>query len=103
VLITGGLDASGNPVATAEVYRGPPIQKTTPALTWTTPASIAHATPLGSAQLNATANVPGTFVYNPPAGTILAAGSQTLTATFTPTDIIRYTAATASVTLTVTP
>src|SRR5439155_67349 len=87
VLITGGLDASGNPVATSEVYSGPPVQKTTPVLTWTAPAAIAHATPLGSAQLNATANVPGTFTYSPPVGTLLAAGSQTLSVTFVPTDI----------------
>lgn len=103
VLITGGLDASGNPVATTEVYRGPPIQKTTPVITWATPAAITHATPLGSAQLNANANVPGTFVYGPPAGTILGVGSQKLTVTFTPSDTIHYTTATATVTLTVTP
>lgn len=103
VLITGGLDASGNPVATADVYRGPPVQKTTPVITWPTPAAITHATPLGGPQLNATANVPGTFVYGPPAGTILAVGSQKLTVTFTPTDTIHYTIATATVTLTVTP
>ncbi len=103
VLITGGLDARGNPVATAEIYRGPPIQKTTPVLTWATPAPIAHSTPLGSAQLNATANVPGTFTYMPMAGTVLAAGSQTLSVLFTPTDTIHYTTETATVMLTVTP
>jgi len=103
VLITGGLDTSGNPVATSEVYRGPPVQKTTPVLTWTSPAAIAHATPLGSVQLNATANVPGTFTYGPPAGTLLAAGSQTLRVTFLPVDTVHYTTATATVTLTVTP
>jgi len=103
VLITGGLDAAGNPVATSEVYRGPPVQKTTPVLTWPTPAAIAHATPLGSGQLNATANVPGTFTYSPPAGTLLAAGSEKLTATFVPADTVHYTTGIATVTLTVTP
>jgi hypothetical protein len=103
VLITGGLDASGNPVATSEIYRGPPAQKATPVLTWPTPAAIPHTTPLGSGQLNATANVPGTFTYSPPAGTLLAAGSQKLTVTFVPTDTVRYSTATATVTLTVTP
>jgi hypothetical protein len=103
VLITGGLDANGNPVATTEIYRGPPIQKTTPVLTWPTPAPIAHSTPLSSTQLNATSNVPGALTYSPPAGTVLAAGSQTLSVLFTPTDTIHYTTATATVTLTVTP
>ena len=32
---------------------------------------------------------PWTFVYAPPAGTVLAAGMQNLTATFTPTDYCR--------------
>jgi Glucodextranase, domain B/Bacterial Ig-like domain/Bacterial Ig domain/Bacterial Ig-like domain (group 2) len=103
VLITGGLDASGIPVATTEVYRGPPVQKATPILTWPTPAAIAHATPLGAGQLNATANVPGSFTYTPPAGTLLIVGSQTLSVTFVPTDTVHYTNATATVTLAVTP
>ncbi|HXL77453.1 MAG TPA: putative Ig domain-containing protein [Candidatus Eisenbacteria bacterium] len=103
VLITGGVDASGNPVPTSEVYRGPPIQKIAPILTWATPLSIAHGTPLGSPQLDASANVPGTFTYSPPSGTVLAAGSQTLSVTFLPTDTVHYTTATATVTLTVTP
>ena len=33
----------------------------TPAITWSTPAGITFPTPLGAAQLNATANVPGSF------------------------------------------
>jgi hypothetical protein len=104
VLVVGGLDASGNPVATAEIYHGPPIQKTTPVLTWPTPAAIAHGTPLSASQLNASANVPGgSFTYTPPAGTVLSAGSQTLSVLFTPTDTVHYTTATATVTLTVTP
>ena len=71
-------------------------------LNWTSPASITYGTPLGSAQLNATANVPGTFSYTPASGAVLTAGSQTLSVTFTPTDTADYTTATASVTLTVT-
>ena len=51
--------------------------------------------------MNATANVPGIFSYNPPVGTILATGSQTLTAVFTPTNTTDYTSTTATVTLTV--
>jgi hypothetical protein len=40
--------------------------------------------------LNATASVPGTFVYSPVAGTVLSAGIQTLSVTFTPTDTTHY-------------
>jgi hypothetical protein len=71
-------------------------------LTWTTPASITYGTALGAGQLDATANVPGTFVYNPTAGTVLAAGSKTLTVTFSPSNSALYTGATTSVALTVT-
>jgi hypothetical protein len=51
--------------------------------------------------LNATSTVPGTFTYLPAAGTVLNAGAQTLTASFTPTDLTDYATATASVGLTV--
>lgn len=71
----------------------------TPVITWPTPAAINFGTPLSSKQLDATANVPGTFVYSPKAGTILKAGSQTLSVTFTPTDTKDYTTATATVKL----
>jgi hypothetical protein len=54
-------------------------------LTWPTPADIVYGAPLGAAQLNATANVAGTFSYSPPVGTVLPIGnSQVLSATFTP-------------------
>ncbi len=73
----------------------------TPTLTWPTPAAIIYGTPLSGTQLNATANVPGTFVYTPPVGTILNAGAQTLSVTFTPSDTANYNTATATVRLTV--
>jgi hypothetical protein len=67
------------------------IPRTTPTITWSNPASIVFGTALGAAQFDATANVPGTFTYSPPAGTVLRAGSgQTLSVLFTPTDTIRY-------------
>jgi hypothetical protein len=73
-----------------------------PVISWASPAAIAHGTPLGAAQLNATANVPGTLVYTPPPGTILPVGSgQTLSVTFTPTDTTNYTSALAQVAITV--
>ena len=76
---------------------------TTPVLTWATPASVVAGTALGATQLNASANVPGTFAYSPTAGAVLAAGTQTLATTFTPTDTANYTTATKTVSLVVTP
>lgn len=63
----------------------------TPVITWPKPADITYGTALSATQLNATANVPGTFVYNPPAGTVLAAAAiQPLSVTFTPSDLVHY-------------
>ena len=63
------------------------ILHATAVLDWPVPQTIVYGTPLGQAQLNATANVPGTFTYSPAAGTVLNAGAaQVLTATFTPAD-----------------
>ena len=79
------------------------VTKAMPAITWAgSGASIVYGTPLSSAQLNATANVPGTFTYNTGAGTVLTAGTHTITATFTPTDIADYTIATATLSIVVT-
>ena len=77
------------------------VNQATPVITWATPAGITYGTPLSSTQLNATANVPGTFAYLPPAGTVLGAGAQTLAVTFTPTDTTNYTQATTQVSLVV--
>ena len=78
------------------------VNKATPAITWATPAAITYGTALSSTQLTASSgNVGGTFVYNPPAGTIPATGTDTLSATFTPTDTTDYTTATQTVSLTV--
>jgi hypothetical protein len=77
------------------------IGKATPTITWATPAAITYGTALGSKQLDATASVAGSFAYSPAAGTVLPAGSQKLSATFTPTDAADYTTATTSVNITV--
>lgn len=92
-------DLVGNASSSAVTYS---VGQATPTITWPTPAPISFGTPLSSIQLNATTSVPGTFVYTPPAGTVLAAGSQTLSVAFTPTDLVDYTAASAQVTLLVT-
>lgn len=89
----GGSSKSNTP--------GSPGSKTTPSITWAQPTPITYPAPLGSTQLNASANVQGMFAYNPPAGTVLSPGSQKLSVTFTPTDTTTYTTATDSVTLTV--
>ncbi|MDR3752059.1 MAG: Ig-like domain repeat protein [Terracidiphilus sp.] len=75
------------------------VQKLTPVITWNTPATIIYGTALSTAQLNATASVPGTYVYTPAIGNVPAVGSNTLSVTFTPNDSVNYTTATAIVTL----
>ncbi|MEA2240161.1 MAG: hypothetical protein QOC81_4885 [Thermoanaerobaculia bacterium] len=77
------------------------VRKATPSIAWPAPAAIAYGTALSANQLNATANVDGTFAYNPAAGTILHAGTQQLQAVFTPSDGQDYENATGTVTLTV--
>ena len=77
------------------------VGKATPAITWATPTAITYGTPLSTTQLNATANVPGTFIYTPPLGTVLASGSQLLSTTFTPSDNTDYTTAPQTVMLTI--
>jgi alpha-tubulin suppressor-like RCC1 family protein/sugar lactone lactonase YvrE len=79
------------------------VTPATPEVTWTTPAPIAYGTLLSAAQLTATASVPGTFAYTPPAGTMLAAGPHTLSVIFSPSDAANYTPSAASVTLVVLP
>ncbi len=78
------------------------VTKGTPSLTWTRPADIADGTPLGKMQLDAVANVPGTFTYTPAAGTILPLGkSEILSVTFTPTDTTDYASVTTTTTINV--
>jgi hypothetical protein len=86
---------------TANVTIMPAGSSNVPTITWSTPAAVPYGTALGNTQLNATANVAGTFAYTPATGTVLTAGTQTLSATFTPSDTKTYSAATASVQLSV--
>jgi hypothetical protein len=78
------------------------IDKARPILSWPPPAPVVEGTLLTATQLNATANVPGTFVYSPPLGTVLTA-TQQLSVAFTPADSVNYNGATAAVTITVEP
>ncbi len=102
-VITSSSAASAAPQtlsATAQVTISEASQGTTPSITWNTPAAITYGTALSGTQLNASANVPGSFSYTPAAGTVLAAGTQTLSTVFTPSDS-SYSSATSTVSLTV--
>ena len=62
-----------------------------PDITWNEPADIIYGTPLSSLQLNATAEIPGSFVYIPDMGCVLNAGAdQKLFARFLPGDTSTY-------------
>ena len=70
--------------------------KVVPTIVWANQPDIVYGTPLSSAQLNATASIPGTFTYSPPAGTILRVGNgQTLSVVFRPYDTTVFTDASA--------
>ncbi len=75
------------------------LQKANPIITWNNPLAITFPTPISATQLNATANVSGSFVYNPLTGTVLNAGSQSLGTTFTPTDLANFNVVTSSVSI----
>ena len=86
-----------NPVIATQTIT---IDKADPVITWANPAAIINPAPLTATQLNASANVPGNFVYTPAAGTVLNVGlGQTLSTAFTPTDISNYNTATAAATI----
>ena len=77
------------------------VSMATPTVHWATPLPITYGRTLSTTQLNAISSVPGHFSYYPPTGTLLQAGSQTLTATFTPTDSAHYNPVVVGTTLTV--
>ncbi len=65
--------------------------KKDPVITWSNPADVIAGTSLTAAQLNATADVAGTFVYTPAIGTVLNVGqNQDLKTDFTPADAASY-------------
>lgn len=78
------------------------VNKATPLITWPSPGTMNYGTPLSSTQLDATATPPGgTFTYNPPAGTSLPLGIQTLSVDYAPVDTLDYVTATATTTVNV--
>jgi fibronectin type 3 domain-containing protein len=78
--------------AATPVQQALTVGKATPVVTWDDPAAIAYGTPLSGLQLNATSDgVAGSFVYTPPAGTVLPAASlHRLSVQFTPSDTANY-------------
>jgi hypothetical protein len=78
------------------------IHQAVPTIHWATPATISSGTPLKATQLNATATgvggtaLIGTFDYTPVIGTVLPAGTHSLSVQFAPEDL-NYTGATKTV------
>jgi hypothetical protein len=68
-------------------------------LQWAAPAAISYGTALSGTQLDATSSTQGTFSYSPASGTVLTAGTHTLTATFTPAGSSSATQATVTTTI----
>ena len=66
----------------------------------TRPNRLRHGA--GAAQLDATANVQGSFAYSPAAGTVLGVGVHTLSVGFTPNDTVDYSSVTETTAITVT-
>ncbi|WP_089835854.1 hypothetical protein [Granulicella pectinivorans] len=78
------------------------VAKATPPITWAAPASVLVGTVLSATQLDAVASIPGSFAYNPAAGSKLPVGTNTLQATFTPTDSANFVTVSVTTTLLVT-
>jgi hypothetical protein len=99
--LTANWAADSN-YAAALLTQSTPAMKASSVITWI-PASIQLGYPLTTAQLDATANVPGAFTYTPPLGTVVSTSSQSVLAQFTPAAPANYNSASESVPLTVTP
>jgi hypothetical protein len=70
---------------------------------WTNPTPVIYGTALSSNQLNATASVLGNFDYTPSNGTVLSAGTNSLSVIFSPIDTVDYSSAADNVSLVVLP
>ena len=90
--------AQGNDYTTATASVVLQVNQAKPIVTWPTPAPIVYGTALSAKQLDATANVAGTFAYSPNAGTVVNGGSQILSVQFTPSSS-NYAPSVVSVTL----
>ncbi len=105
--VYGGACALTGSTSLADVAT---VGKATPTITWANPGPIVYGATLSSAQLNATASVPGTssslpgtLIYSPALGATLPAGTDTLSVSFTPNDSVNYATTTSTVPITVSP
>ena len=76
------------------------VGKADPIIDWSKPADIVYLTPLSAVQLDAVEQngLPGSFAYDPAAGSILDAGTdQALSVLFTPADSDNYNSVSAGV------
>jgi hypothetical protein len=97
--ITAHQPGNANYAAATDIPQTLTIDKATPIVTWATPADITYGTALSGVQLDATASVGGGYVYTPAGGTVLPAGTHTLSVTFTPSDTANYASVTTTVDL----
>jgi len=98
--VVAGIDDpnySGSANGTLVIAKAPPV------ITWSTLDAITYGTALGETQLNATADIAGSFAYDQSVGAVLNAGAHPLAATFTPTDTTNYHGASAQQSLSVNP
>jgi hypothetical protein len=80
------VSGDGTYIAINNIHFAQGPAKIAPQLAWEIPDALLVGSPLGATELNATANVPGTFSYTPPPGTVLPAGVHMLAADFIPAD-----------------
>jgi hypothetical protein len=73
------------------------VNQATAIITWTNLIPIIYGASLTTNELNATANVPGSFEYTPTNGSALDTGTNTLSVIFTPTDTVDYNSTTNAV------
>ena len=108
--LTAVFSGDSNYVTATSAAVSQTVNKASPSVAWSTPAAITYGTALSATQLNAaasftlagnTTSVPGTFTYTPAAGTVLAAGNQTLSVHFVPSDTTDFNPVDATVTLNV--
>ncbi len=104
-VLTASQSGDANYGAAPDVIQTVAAQKANPVITWNNPAAIYVGTALSSTQLNATASIPGSFVYTPSAGTVMSVvgSGQILHVDFTPFDLLDYTPASKDVTISVLP
>jgi probable HAF family extracellular repeat protein len=114
LLVAGNIHAGSYPInavysgttgiaGSSDATKSLVITNAVPVITWANPPDMIAGSALGSGQLDATANVPGTFVYTPPAGTVLPQGSNTLSVVFTPNDSTDYSSTSATAIVNVDP